>query len=630
MHVFVDQQSASKAASVGTYGGEVGYLLSKGLLTFLNSTTAFVLFLVVAWVAFLVMFGIAPKKMLAWLLALFRKKERDSDLKELKEKAEGDKFQIHAGVPIVHHSPNEETKRDKTSGLKAAVAKLSPSEDHAALTAESDPDWKFPSLDLLNQKQDKADPGDTKANAEIIKSTLANFNISVDMEGANVGPRVTQYILLPAPGQKLSKIVAYETNIAYELAAKTIRIEAPIPGKKAVGIEVPNLKSATVRLSSILSSKEWKDKKDPLIFAVGKDISGKPTIANIGKMPHLLIAGQTGSGKSVMINALLTSLVYRNSPSDLKLILVDPKQVELTPFNHIPHLLTPVITEPEKCVSALKWSVAEMERRLKTFSEAGKRNIFEYNEDRKEERMPFILIVIDELYDLMMAAGRDIEALVARVAAKSRAAGIHLILATQRPSVDVITGLIKANVPSRIAFTVVSQIDSRTIIDGPGAEKLLGYGDMLYKPIDGKPVRLQGALIELKEINRVNDFLRSQREPQYNDEVISMPVQLHGRGSIVMEYSDSAASDDLWKDAIGVIIENGKASTSLLQRRLRIGYGRASRMIDEMEKRGIVSHADGSRPREVLASTIDEVLGGGDVDVDEPVSDDPRDEYLTR
>jgi len=302
----------------------------------------------------------------------------------------------------------------------------------------------------------------------------------------------------------------------------------------------------------------------------------------------------------------------------------------LTPFNHIPHLLTPVITEPEKCVSALKWSVAEMERRLKTFSEAGKRNIFEYNEDRKEERMPFILIVIDELYDLMMAAGRDIEALVARVAAKSRAAGIHLILATQRPSVDVITGLIKANVPSRIAFTVVSQIDSRTIIDGPGAEKLLGYGDMLYKPIDGKPVRLQGALIELKEINRVNDFLRSQREPQYNDEVISMPVQLHGRGSIVMEYSDSAASDDLWKDAIGVIIENGKASTSLLQRRLRIGYGRASRMIDEMEKRGIVSHADGSRPREVLASTIDEVLGGGDVDVDEPVSDDPRDEYLTR
>jgi S-DNA-T family DNA segregation ATPase FtsK/SpoIIIE len=310
--------------------------------------------------------------------------------------------------------------------------------------------------------------------------------------------------------------------------------------------------------------------------------------------------------------------------------LVDPKQVELTPYNDIPHLLTPVITEPEKCVSALKWSVAEMERRLKTFSEHGKRNIDEYNKDNSEERMPYIVIVIDELYDLMMAAGRDIEALVARVAAKSRAAGIHLILATQRPSVDVITGLIKANVPSRIAFTVVSQIDSRTIIDGAGAEKLLGNGDMLYKAIDGKPIRLQGALIESEEIKKVNDYLRSQQEPQYNDEVISMPVQLHGRGSMVMEYGDEGANDDMWDDAVRVVIESGKASTSLLQRRLRIGYGRASRIIDQMEERGIIGPADGSRPREVLVSSMNEVYSNQDDALEDKEPIDSRDEYLTR
>jgi S-DNA-T family DNA segregation ATPase FtsK/SpoIIIE len=631
MHVFVEKSEASLAASKGTYGGQVGYVLSKGLLMFLNSTTAFVIFLMVAWVSFMMMFGISPKAMFGWLAAPFKKK-KDSDLSELKAKAEDQSFKVHEGVPIVHHTNKEEASQTGRLGaLKtAASAKLSPNEDHAALTAESDPNWKLPNIDLLNQKQDKADPGNTKERAEIIKKTLAEFSIDVTMEGANVGPRVTQYILLPSPGQKLSKITTYENNMAFELAAKTIRIEAPIPGKRAVGIEVPNIASATVRLASILDSKEWADDKEPLIFAVGKDISGKAVIASIDKMPHLLIAGQTGSGKSVMINTLLTSLVFRNSPSDLKLILVDPKQVELSLYNDIPHLLTPVITEPEKCVSALKWSVAEMERRLKTFSENGKRNIGEYNKDNSEERMPYIVIVIDELYDLMMAAGRDIEALVARVAAKSRAAGIHLILATQRPSVDVITGLIKANVPSRIAFTVVSQIDSRTIIDGAGAEKLLGDGDMLYKAIDGKPIRLQGALIESAEIKKVNDYLRSQREPQYNDEVISMPVQLHGRGSNVVEYSEYGASDSMWDDAVRVVIESKKASTSLLQRRLRIGYGRASRIVDQMEERGIIGPADGSRPREVLVSSMDEVYSAEDESMEENEPLDSKEDYLTR
>jgi S-DNA-T family DNA segregation ATPase FtsK/SpoIIIE len=305
--------------------------------------------------------------------------------------------------------------------------------------------------------------------------------------------------------------------------------------------------------------------------------------------------------------------------------------VELTPYNNIPHLLTPVITEPEKCISALKWAVAEMDRRLRTFAEVGKRNIGEYNDFKKEEGMPYIVIVIDELSDLMMAAARDVEALIVRIAQKARAAGIHLVLATQRPSVDVITGLIKANVPSRIAFTVVSQIDSRTIIDMPGAEKLLGTGDMLYKTTDmAKPIRLQGALIEKDEIDKINDFLRVQREPNYNDEVVSMPVQLNGKGSIVYEHSASEADDDMWHDAVRVVIESSKASTSLLQRRLRIGYGRASRIIDEMEERGVVGPADGARPREVLVHSMDEVFGGADSGLDEPISDDPRDEYLTR
>jgi S-DNA-T family DNA segregation ATPase FtsK/SpoIIIE len=622
LHVFVERSESAAAAGKGTYGGEVGHLASTGLLTFLNSTTAFILFFIFGWVAFMLMFGISPKKMIKSLLTPF-KNPKDKDLETIKTETE---FKINEGVPVEHHS-----RGDRSPGLKAAAAKLSPTEDHAALTAAIDPNWKFPSLDFLNQKQDKADPGDTKAKADLIKSTLADFGVNVEMEGANVGPRVTQYTMLPLAGQKLSKIATYEPNIAYELAATHIRIEAPIPGKRAVGIEVPNLKSATVRLSSILSSKEWASATEPLLFAVGKDISGKPIIDSLDKMPHLLIAGQTGSGKSIMINTLLTSLVYRNSPADLKLILVDPKQVELALYNDIPHLLTPVITEPEKCISALKWSVAEMERRLRTFADSGKRNIGEYNELKKEEGMPYIVIVIDELSDLMMAAARDIEALVVRIAQKSRAAGIHLVLATQRPSVNVITGLIKANVPSRIAFTVVSQVDSRTIIDGGGAEKLLGTGDMLYKTTDmAKPIRIQGSLIESSEIKKVNDFLRDQRNPQYDDEVISMPVQLNGRGGVVADRGFGDSSDENWQEAVRIVFESGKASTSLLQRRLRIGYGRASRIIDEMEERGIIGPADGARPREVLISSMSEAMGEPKDTYEEPVSDDPRDEYITR
>jgi S-DNA-T family DNA segregation ATPase FtsK/SpoIIIE len=622
MHVFVERDEAAAAASQGTYGGEVGYYSSIALLAVLNSVTAFILFLIFALIAFMMMSGISPRKMLSVALGFFKKEQKDTDLASLKK--DNEEFKVHEGVPIIHHSGLENSKL----GIKGAAAKLASSDDHAALTTAIDPSWEFPGLNLLNQKQDKADPGDTKQRAEVIKSTLKEFGVKVEMEGANVGPRVTQYTLKPSSGQRLSKIATYESNIAYELAATHIRIEAPIPGKRAVGIEVPNIKSATVRLASILSSKEWASNNKPLSFAVGKDISGEPVVDSLDKMPHLLIAGQTGSGKSIMINTFLTSLVYRNSPSDLKLVLVDPKQVELSLYKDIPHLLTPVITEPEKCISALKWSVAEMDRRLKAFSEAGTRNIAEYNKLKKEEGMPYIVIVIDELNDLMMAAAREIESLVVRIAQKARAAGIHLVLATQRPSVDVITGLIKANIPSRIAFTVVSQVDSRTIIDQPGAEKLLGTGDMLYKTTDmSRPIRLQGPLIENEEIKKVNDFLRAQREPKYDDEVVSMPVQLNGRGSIVQEHSMSEVDDDMWRDAIKVVIDNNKASTSLLQRRLRIGYGRASRMIDEMEERGIIGPADGARPREVLVHSVEEATGSGNDISEEPVQDESQEDY---
>jgi S-DNA-T family DNA segregation ATPase FtsK/SpoIIIE len=414
---------------------------------------------------------------------------------------------------------------------------------------------------------------------------------------------VTQYTLKPPTGVKLTKITALENNLALDLAATNIRMEAPIPGKRAVGIEVPNLKPAIVRLSSILQSHEWAESTAALEFAIGKDIAGKPVLADLAKMPHLLVAGQTGSGKSVMINDILTSLLYRNTPADLKLILVDPKTVELTPYNEIPHLLTPVITEPEKCISALKWAVAEMERRYRTLAEQKKRNIAEYNALKDQEGMPYIVIVIDELADLMMMAARDVEALIVRIAQKARAVGIHLILATQRPSVDVITGLIKANVPARIAFTTASQVDSRTIIDQIGAEKLLGQGDMLLLTADmPKPKRVQAAFISDGETVKVTDFIREQREPQYNNEVVSQPVTI-GKGGVVADMGSSDADDDMFQDAVRVVIESKKASTSLLQRRLRIGYGRAARLIEEMEEQGIIGQADGSRPREVLVNS---------------------------
>lgn len=596
-------QTAADGSLSGGQGGAIGQAVGAAVVGAMGKFLAALVFFLLSVFALIFAFGIEPRS----LLELFRREpkegeEDEEDLAALNKKMGN--FQLNEGVPVEHHAPSA-----RLSSFKNSAQKLAPGQEHAALTTTSDPDWQFPSVSLLSDKQDKADAGNVTANAETIKETFANFNIDVDVEGANVGPRVTQYTLKPPTGVKLAKLTGLENNLALDLAAHSIRMEAPIPGKRAVGVEVPNVKAATVTIHGLLSSDEWRESKSPLTFSIGKDITGVPVVGDLDTMPHLLVAGQTGSGKSVMINTLLTSLLYRNTPSDLKLILVDPKQVEMALYHDIPHLLSPVITEPEKCISALKWAVAEMERRLKAFAEVGKRNIGEYNEVKQEEGMPYIVIVIDELADLMMMAARDVEALVVRLAQKARAAGIHLVIATQRPSVDVITGLIKANIPARIAFTVVSQVDSRTIIDRVGAEKLLGRGDLLFNiPEFMAPKRVQGALIIDTEINKVCDFLRAQRPPNYDEEVVSQPVQI-GKGGLVTQMDDEE-NDDMFKDAVSVVATAGKASTSLLQRKLRIGYGRASRIMDIMEERGIIGPADGAKPRQVLVSSAAEVFGG--------------------
>lgn len=590
------------------YGGRIGEAVGNLLANSMGKFLASLVFFLLTIFSVLFTFAIEPRSLLK-LLELFKREPREAggeeDLGSLKKKMAPD-FQLHEGVPVEHGAAQA-----RMAGLRGAAQKMTNEAGQAALTTARDPDWQFPSLELLSSKQDKADAGDVKGNAEIIKDTYSNFGIDIDVEGANVGPRVTQYTLKPPAGVKLTKLTALEHNLALDLAATSIRMEAPIPGKRAVGIEVPNVRAATVTLRGLLSSPEWSESKGSLSFVVGKDIAGSSVIADLEEMPHLLIAGQTKSGKSVMINTLLTSFLYRNTPSDLKLILVDPKHVEMAPYEDIPHLLAPVVTEPEKCISALKWAVAEMERRLKTFSEVKQRDITGYNALKKEEGMPHIVIVIDELADLMMVASRDVEALIARIAQKARAAGIHLVLATQRPDANIVTGIIKANVPAQIAFAVKDQVNSRIVIDQTGAEKLLGKGDMLFKTTDiPRPIRVQGALISGEETNKVCDFLRGQRPPNYDNEVISQPVQL-GKGGVIASTDTSGDDDETLRDAVSVVVAAGKASTSLLQRKLRVGYGRASRLMDVMEERGIIAMSDGTnRPREVLVSSADEVFGG--------------------
>ena len=544
-----------------------------------------------------------------------KKAEKAEKPKEIEEPFDFDTIKIHTHDQISVNDMEKTTEKEPIPTPKAVEAPLQekPKEDpgppvdvaeiEAEITKEREERvYIYPSTDLLTKpKPAKSDgPEDLRENAKKLVETLKSFGVEAKVLEVTKGPSITRYELQPSAGVKVSKIVNLADDIALNLAATGVRIEAPIPGKAAVGIEIPNRNTATVTLREMLETPEFQDFKAKTAFAVGKDIAGKTMVADLSKMPHLLIAGATGSGKSVCINTLISSLIYKASPDEVRLLMIDPKVVELKVYNGLPHLLIPVVTDPRKAAGALNWAVTEMLRRYKLFSDCNVRNLAGYNEyleSEGEKTMETIIIVVDELADLMMAAPHEVEDAICRLAQMGRAAGMHLVIATQRPSVDVITGLIKANIPSRIAFAVSSQIDSRTILDMMGAEKLLGKGDMLYLPFGAsKPVRLQGAFISDKEVETVVEFVKNGEEAEYDEEIMDR-----------LEHADDPAdaddpgdSDALLKEAIEIVVDSGQASVSMIQRRLKVGYSRAGRIVDQMEARGIIGPHEGSKPRQVL------------------------------
>lgn len=529
------------------------------------------------------------------------KKEQSDDYEEIENKKEYKIKDSYAEVPV-----KEIVDTEQDNYIEPKVKKFTT-------------DYVPPPLSLLEKDKGKPNTGDMKGNMNIIQRTLLTFGISVEMDEVTVGPTVTRYALKPAQGVKLSRIVGLQNELALNLSARTIRIEAPIPGKSLVGIEVPNKVKSTVGLATLLSDSGFQNSPKPLTVALGRGLSGKSIFGNLAKMPHLLVAGTTGSGKSVTIHSIITSLLYRNGPEDMRLILVDPKRVELTLYNKIPHLLTPVITDPKKTILALKWAAKEMDRRYDILQAEAVQNIESYHsniygkskKDGEAERLPYIVIIIDELADIMQTYPRELESAIVRLAQMSRAVGIHLILSTQRPSVNVITGLIKANIPTRIALQVSSQIDSRTILDQGGAEKLLGAGDMLYACAESPhPERLQSAFISEEEVKKVVEYLRKV----YIDEIpntIELSGTIDKGGSLFGDSMDSGGNedDDLYEDARITVMEAGKASTSYLQRKLGIGYARAAKLIDMLEERHVIGAGNGAKPREVLEKPMDNTEG---------------------
>ena len=497
----------------------------------------------------------------------------------------------------------QETKEEKVKEVLQLEHTMTVEDEH----------YEFPPVQLLSEGEKKAKTGGKKAVADTatkLQKTLYSFGVSAKVENVSVGPAITRYELKPAEGVRVSKIANLADDIALNLAAATIRIEAPIPGKQAVGIEVPNKENEIVHLREIIDTDTFKNHKSKLAFALGKDVAGDVVVTDISKMPHVMIAGSTGSGKSVCINTLISSIIYKAKPSEVKLLMVDPKVVELSVYNGIPHLLIPVVTDPKKAAGALAWAVQEMENRYATFAMKGVRDLKGYNESVEKEngtgKLPHIVIIIDELADLMMVAKNDVEDAICRLAQKARAAGMHLVIATQRPSVDVITGLIKANIPSRIAFAVSSQVDSRTILDMVGAEKLLGKGDMLFYPAGApKPTRIQGAFVSDGEVEKIVDFIKSNGEATYNEDILES-IENSGKSDKEKDLEAEQREDDdvdpFLMEAIEVVVETGQASTSFIQRRFKVGYARAGRIIDQMEERGIISGFQGSKPREVLMS----------------------------
>ena len=474
-----------------------------------------------------------------------------------------------------------------------------------------DEHYEYPPIELLSKQTKRTIKGGAKAltdTATRLQKTLYSFGVSAKVENVSVGPAITRYELKPAEGVRVSKIANLADDIALNLAAETIRIEAPIPGKRAVGIEVPNKEKEAVHLREVLDSQEFIENKSKLTVALGKDVAGNIQLADIGKMPHVLIAGSTGSGKSVCINTIITSIIYNAKPSEVKFVMVDPKVVELSVYNGIPHLLIPVVTDPKKAAGALAWAVQEMDERYNKFASKGVRDLKGYNKaiekGNEAGKLPQIVIIIDELADLMMVAKNDVEDAICRLAQKARAAGMHLVIATQRPSVDVITGLIKANVPSRIAFAVSSQVDSRTILDSVGAEKLLGKGDMLFFPSGApKPSRVQGAFVSDDEVEKIVDFIKSNGTANYSEDILETIENGNKTDKELAQEKDDDDTDPLLMEAIQTVVEARQASTSFIQRRFKVGYARAGRIIDQMEERGVISGYQGSKPREVLMSS---------------------------
>ncbi len=597
--LYIDEgQTAMSLASEGLAGGYLGAIIAGPLLSYLGFWAGGLIIVGILIIGILIAFNLSPTK-------LFEKKPDENleeKVAELKINAMND--QIDSGNDDEEEEDYKEEEEVATE-TKINLPSSQPSKaDEAISTMESiiledRRDWKLPPFDLLNDNKSKVDSGDIEANVALIQKTLSDFGIKVEMGEVNVGPTVTQYTFAPAAGVRLNQIAALQSNLALALAApQSLRMELPIPGKALVGIEVPNKATAMVNLREVMQTSDFVNNKAKLTLALGRDVAGKPSIVDLAKMPHLLIAGTTGSGKSVAINSLIVSLLYRNTPQDVKFIFIDPKHVELTPYNGIPHLLTPAITDADKAINALKWVVSEMERRYKLVAEAGKRNILEYNE-KNELPLPYIVVVVDELANLMAVGKQDVETSIVKLASLARAVGIHLVLATQRPSTEVITGLIKANISTRIAFKLPSQIDSRTIIDSSGAEKLLGNGDMLFVTAESsKPRRIQGTYIVANEIHRVVDFFKQQTGVViYNEEIVEKAKR--GVSGIPGMDGDDDNGDELFDEAKEEVLRAGKASASLLQRRLRVGYSRAARLIDLLEEKGIVGPPDGAKPREV-------------------------------
>lgn len=600
--------STNASWRLGRGGGLLGYAVSHWLTSAVGVWVALVVLLVGVTIGAFLFFNTSFTHLAAavvWLkstLAALRQQLIRRRVKQLQAERE---------QPIPTQPPAAFTQRDVPLTVEETSAAGSTAADEAAVSdglvvaAPKIPRRKTPRkldlpLSLLIGQAGQPTSGDIKANQYLIAKTLKNFGIEADMGEVSVGPTVTQYTLKPGDGVKLSKIVGLSDNLALALAAHPIRIEAPIPGRSLVGVEVPNQIAAIVPLRQILDSDEFRQRQSNLMVALGKDVKGQPWLADLARMPHLMIAGATGSGKSVCINALIVSLLYQNGPDDLKFIMIDPKRVELPVYNGIPQLMTPVITDVKKTINALHYVIHEMERRFDLLAAVHKRDIAAYNQTAVE-KMPYLVVVVDELADLMVAAGPDIEGSIIRLAQMSRAVGIHLVIATQRPSVDVITGLIKANITSRIAFSVASLVDSRTILDMSGAEKLLGRGDMLFLSADiAKPKRLQGAYAADGEIKRVINHLKAQATPEY-DLAVTEPRRGPTGPLFVPDGREGAEDgDELLDAATDVIVRAGKASASLLQRRLRVGYARAARILDLLQERGVVGPADGAKAREVL------------------------------